>query len=101
MTAFTSATLGRPWRTGGGAASASDCRSGSRKPAAALHRQARLLQIDAGTSLVQQGKAHQEAKKVMEMAGYWAGHAVQGVATGEMLIPIVGYLGTDQQTSME
>lgn len=43
----------------------------------------------------------EQAKKVMEMAGYWAGHAVQGVATGEMLIPIVGYLGTDQQTSME
>lgn len=42
----------------------------------------------------------EHARKVMEMAGFFAGHAVQSVSDGEMLIPIVGYLGVDQSSRM-
>ncbi|MGY4534564.1 hypothetical protein ACVW0Y_003705 [Pseudomonas sp. TE3786] len=43
----------------------------------------------------------QESAKVMEMAGYCAAHSIWSVCDGQALIPLVGYLGTDDKCSME
>ena len=39
--------------------------------------------------------------KVVEMAGYWMAHALWSVMDGETLIPILGYLHSDESRSMQ